>query len=162
MTRTFTYMTQEGFDAITKEYEELQSNRPEFVKKLTQAADMGDRSENAAYSFAKRKLRSTDSRLRFLKKVIDHTKVSVPKQTEYIEIGSHVTVKLNDAEHILGTFHRVLLVPVESISHIRILQLFSLQHSMILLSNAGVAFHWAFLQRDLTVIRILGKLHFLG
>jgi len=105
MTRTFTYMTQEGFDAITKEYEELQSNRPEFVKKLTQAADMGDRSENAAYSFAKRKLRSTDSRLRFLKKVIDHTKVSVPKQTEYIEIGSHVTVKLNDAEftlHIVG------------------------------------------------------------
>jgi len=98
MTRTFTYMTQEGFDAITKEHEKLQSNRPEFVKKLTQAADMGDRSENAAYSFAKRKLRSTDNRLRFLKKVIDHTKVSVPKQTEYVEIGSHVKVVLNGNE----------------------------------------------------------------
>jgi len=105
MKQTVTYMTQDGFDALSNEYEGLKAQRPEYVKKLTQAADMGDRSENAAYSFAKRKLRSTDSRLRFLKKVIDHTKVSVPKQTEYIEIGSHVTVKLNDAEftlHIVG------------------------------------------------------------
>jgi len=98
-------MTREGYDGITKEYEELKSNRPEYVKTLTQAADMGDRSENAAYTNAKRKLRSTDSRLRFLKKVIDHTKVVVPDQTGYIQIGSQVKVHLNEHEfmlHIVG------------------------------------------------------------
>ncbi len=105
MTRTFTYMTQDGFDAISNEYEDLKAQRPEYVKKLTQAADMGDRSENAAYTNAKRKLRSTDSRIRFLKKVIDHTKVAIPSQTEYVEIGSHVLVNVNDHEftmHIVG------------------------------------------------------------
>lgn len=98
-------MTQEGFDAISREFEEVKKARPEYVKKLTQAADMGDRSENAAYTNAKRKLRSTDSRLRFLQKVIDHTKIVVPDQTEYIQIGSYVKVRLNDNEfmmHIVG------------------------------------------------------------
>jgi len=94
-------MTQEGFNAILHEFEELQKARPEYVKKLTQAADMGDRSENAAYTNAKRKLRSTDSRLRFLQKVIDHTKVAIPSQTEYVEIGSYVKVKLNGNEFTL-------------------------------------------------------------
>src|SRR3990167_6909457 len=98
MAQTVTYMTQDGFDAISNEYEDLKVKRPEYVKKLTQAADMGDRSENAAYSNAKRKLRSTDSRLRFLKKVIDHTKVAIPSQTEYLEIGSQVLVNFNDHE----------------------------------------------------------------
>lgn len=105
MTQTSTYMTQDGFDAITNEYGALKAKRPEYVKKLTQAADMGDRSENAAYSNAKRQLRTTDSRLRFLKKVIDHTKVAIPSQTEYVEIGSHVLVSFNDNEftmHIVG------------------------------------------------------------
>lgn len=101
MTRTVTYMTQEGFDAISNEYEDLNAKRPEYVKKLTQAADMGDRSENAAYSNAKRKLRSTDSRLRFLRKVLDFTKVARPTQTEYVEIGSYVKVKLNGNEFTL-------------------------------------------------------------
>ncbi|MDP4011692.1 MAG: GreA/GreB family elongation factor [Candidatus Roizmanbacteria bacterium] len=105
MTQTVTYMTQGGFDTISNEYEDLKAKRPEYVKKLTQAADMGDRSENAAYSNAKRKLRSTDSKLRFLKKVIDHTKVAIPSQTEYVEIGSQVLVNFNDREftmHIVG------------------------------------------------------------
>ena len=100
-----TYMTQEGYDQMTKEYETLKRERPEFVKKLTQAAEMGDRSENAAYSNAKQKLRSTDSRLRFLKKIIDHTIVATPSQTKYVEIGSYVRVRFQGGKctfHIVG------------------------------------------------------------
>ena len=105
MSRNYTYMTEEGFATISKEYNDLKSASPDFVKKLSQAADMGDRSENAAYSNAKRKLRSTDSRLRFLKKVIDHTKVVKTTQNEFIEIGSHVRLKSQNKEftfHIVG------------------------------------------------------------
>ncbi len=100
-----TYMTQEGYNKIQKEYDELEAARPEYIKKLTQAADMGDRSENAAYTNAKRKLRWSENRLRFLKKVLQYTTVAVPSQIDYIEIGSHVKVKLNDNEftlHIVG------------------------------------------------------------
>ena len=100
-----TYMTQEGYNKIQKEYDELEAARPDYIKKLTQAADMGDRSENAAYTNAKRKLRWAESRLRFLKKILHYTTVAIPTQTEYVEIGSHVKVKLNDNEftlHIVG------------------------------------------------------------
>lgn len=94
-------MTQEGYDTIQKEFDELEAARPEYIRKLTQAADMGDRSENAAYTNAKRKLRQTESKLRFLKKVLNHTTVAVPTQTEYVEIGSYVQVALNKNEFTL-------------------------------------------------------------
>jgi len=53
---------------------------------------MGDRSENAAYKYARRKLSSTDSRLRFLKKIIDNANVIPHTQTNFVDIGSTVTV----------------------------------------------------------------------
>lgn len=98
-------MTRDGYDKMQHEYDELELTRPECIQKLTQAADMGDRSENAAYTYAKRKLRSVESRLRFLKKVLHHTTVAVPTQREYVEIGSYVKVRLDEKEftlHIVG------------------------------------------------------------
>jgi len=105
MTKNTSYMTQSGFDAVLKEYKELKNARPQFVEKLTEAAAQGDRSENAAYSFAKRKLRSNDGRLRFLKKILDFSTIATPSQNGQVEIGSDVTVKFNDTEfvfHIVG------------------------------------------------------------
>lgn len=86
--------TKSGFEQFKKEYDDLQSKRPEIVKELSTARDMGDRSENAAYKGARRKLSSADSRLRFLKKIIEHAKICEPSQNEYVEIGS--TVKVNN------------------------------------------------------------------
>lgn len=96
--------TKTGFLQFQKEYEDLQQKRPQYVKELSIARDMGDRSENAAYKDARRRLSSTDSRLRFLKRIIEHAKVIEPTQTEYVEIGSKVTV-LKDNQEI--TFHIV-------------------------------------------------------
>jgi transcription elongation factor GreA len=107
MTRFTIPFTNQGFDKINKEYDELLSKRPDIVKELTIARDMGDRSENAAYKGARRKLSSTDSRLRFLKKIIEHAKVVVPAQTNYIEIGSIVKVSNGTSDiifHIVGEY----------------------------------------------------------
>lgn len=84
--------TEDGFSKLKKEYEDLLSKRPEVVNELTVARDMGDRSENAAYKSARRKLSGTDSRLRFLKKLVEHAKIVTPTQSEYVEIGSQVKV----------------------------------------------------------------------
>lgn len=92
--------TESGFNRFQKEYEDLLSKRPEIVKELTIARDMGDRSENAAYKGARRKLSSTDSRLRFLKKIIEHAQVCKPTQTDSVEIGSIVTVE-KDSQKII-------------------------------------------------------------
>lgn len=85
--------TKEGFENLKKEYDDLFKKRPEIVNELTTARDMGDRSENAAYKGARRKLSTTDSRLRFLRKLIDKAKVVNPSNTDYVEIGSKVIVE---------------------------------------------------------------------
>jgi transcription elongation GreA/GreB family factor len=93
MSKKFTIpFTEKGFIAFKKEYDDLLSKRPQFVDELIRARDMGDRSENAAYKSARRNLSSTDSRLRFLKRIVENVRVVKPMQTEYVEIGSSVTV----------------------------------------------------------------------
>ncbi len=84
--------TEQGFLTIRNEYESLLKKRPEIVHNLSVARDMGDRSENAAYKEARRKLSSTDSRLRFLKKIVENARVVKPINTEYVDIGTTVVV----------------------------------------------------------------------
>lgn len=84
--------TKEGYEDMKSEHEKLESQRPMYVQELAKAAEMGDRSENAAYKYAKQKLRQTDSRLRYLKKTLDRAKVVEASQTEFIEIGSRVVL----------------------------------------------------------------------
>ncbi len=83
-------MTKQGIENIQAEYDDLQRNRPGYVIELTKASELGDRSENAAYRVAKQRLRRTDSRMRYLQKLLDRARVVSASQSEYVEIGSHV------------------------------------------------------------------------
>lgn len=96
-----TLHTQAGFDSIKKEHDDLMGKRPQYVIELTRARDLGDRSENGAYKEARSRLSRTDSRLRFLKKVLDHAKVVAPSIPGVISIGSIVKVKIGDVEKTL-------------------------------------------------------------
>lgn len=91
-------ITKEGLEEKKKEHEELQEKRVEAVKELSIARDMGDRSENAAYKSARWKLSGIDRQLRYLKKIIAHAQIVQPAQKDLIDIGSHVTLKMNDKE----------------------------------------------------------------
>lgn len=84
--------TKQGYDELKREFDTLSAKRPEFVSELAKAAEMGDRSENAAYKYAKQKLRQTDSRLRYLQKMLDRAKIVEATQKEFIEIGSEVVL----------------------------------------------------------------------
>ena len=64
-------MTKIGYDRITAEIDRLwNKERPIVVEEVYQAALLGDRSENAAYIYGKRRLREIDSRLRHLRSKI--------------------------------------------------------------------------------------------
>ncbi len=66
------YMTREGVEAIRKELDFLwREERPRIVQEVSDAADLGDRSENGAYIYGKRRLREIDSRFRHLKSRLD-------------------------------------------------------------------------------------------
>lgn len=69
-------ITREGLDKMNKELDYLwREYRPEITLKVTWAASLGDRSENADYKENKRLLRQIDSRVRFLRKRIEAVKV---------------------------------------------------------------------------------------
>jgi len=93
-------MTTEGHKVITDEIERLWTQeRPLVVREVTAAAELGDRSENAAYIYGKKRLRNIDSRMRYLKKKIEDVRaidlndiIPIPK----IKFGALVVVE-NDA-----------------------------------------------------------------
>ena len=73
------YITPAGLERLKDEHRFLLNReRPAVTKVVTWAASNGDRSENADYMYAKRRLRQIDSRIRFLTKRIDTAEVIDP------------------------------------------------------------------------------------
>lgn len=65
-------LTTEGYNTLKDELTYLiRKHRPEITEIVSWAASLGDRSENADYTYNKRKLREIDRRIRFLTKLFD-------------------------------------------------------------------------------------------
>jgi len=87
------FFTKKGYQDIKEEYNELEKSKPDAIRELTKAAELGDRSENAAYRVGKQKVRRIESRMRYLTTLMNRARVVEPTQSEYIQIGSRVTLK---------------------------------------------------------------------
>src|SRR5215210_6301877 len=73
------YITPAGLQRLKDEHRFLLNReRPAMTQVVAWAAGNGDRSENADYLYAKRRLRQIDSRIRFLSKRIDAAEVVNP------------------------------------------------------------------------------------
>src|ERR687897_712039 len=74
------YITPGGLQRLRDERRFLLAReRPAVTQVVAWAASNGDRSENADYQYAKRRLRQIDSRIRFLTKRIDAAEVVDPE-----------------------------------------------------------------------------------
>ena len=91
------YITPGGYRKLATELDFLRhEKRPEVVGALGDAADEGDRSENAEYIYRKKQLRELDRRLRFLAKRLDVAVVVDPreqKQDQKVFFGARVSVE---------------------------------------------------------------------
>ncbi|HXV21228.1 MAG TPA: transcription elongation factor GreB [Desulfuromonadales bacterium] len=67
--------------------ETLYRLRPEMVKTAAWAAGNGDRSENADYHYAKRRLRQYDGRIRFLTRRLENATIVDPVEQQKIANG---------------------------------------------------------------------------
>ena len=66
------YITPAGIRRLREELDHLwRVERPEVTRAVAEAAAQGDRSENAEYTYGKRRLREIDRRVRFLRKRLD-------------------------------------------------------------------------------------------
>ncbi len=95
-------VTKDGYDALQKEYDELVNvKRPSVVARLERAREEGDLSENADYTSARDELEFLDGRIEELKLVLDHAQIAVASgKTGTVSLGTKVTVKVNESEHI--------------------------------------------------------------
>ncbi|WP_194756166.1 transcription elongation factor GreB [Aliidiomarina indica] len=89
-------ITAEGLQKLKDELDYLwRTYRPEITKKVTWAASLGDRSENADYKENKRVLRQIDSRVRYLRKRIENAQVVPysPQQEGRVFFGAWVDIE---------------------------------------------------------------------
>lgn len=89
-------ITPEGHKTLRDELDYLwRVRRPEVTRAVTEAAAMGDRSENAEYIYGKKLLRDIDRRVRFLSKRLENMRVvdQKPSDQSRIFFGAWVTVE---------------------------------------------------------------------
>jgi transcription elongation factor GreB len=111
------YITPAGLRRLKDEHRFLMSReRPAVTKVVAWAAGNGDRSENADYQYAKRRLRQIDSRIRFLTKRIDAAEVVDPAAPRPGSAATRVffgaTVTYRDAG---GHQHVVSIVGIDEV-----------------------------------------------
>jgi transcription elongation factor GreB len=95
------YITPDGFRRLQAEAERLwRVERPRVTQQVSEAAALGDRSENAEYIYGKKRLREIDGRLRFLQKKLDSLTVvsDPPPRRDRVYFGAFVTVEEESGE----------------------------------------------------------------
>ncbi|MEZ4367538.1 MAG: transcription elongation factor GreB [Kofleriaceae bacterium] len=93
------YITAGGARRLREELDHLwKVERPRVTQAVSDAAALGDRSENADYIYGKRRLREIDRRVRFLVKRLDAVTVvtEAPKDPSRAFFGAWVTLEDED------------------------------------------------------------------
>lgn len=89
-------ITKAGMQRLKAELNHLwRVERPDVTKKVSWAASLGDRSENADYQYNKKRLREIDRRVRYLSKRVEELQVveALPDNTNKIFFGAFVDVE---------------------------------------------------------------------
>ncbi|MGM0563097.1 MAG: transcription elongation factor GreB [Pseudomonadota bacterium] len=98
MTRS-RYITRAGFDRLERELRYLwKEERPRVTQAVSEAAALGDRSENAEYIYGKKRLREIDRRVRFLSKRLDELQVVYPDSQQQGKVFFGARVALEDID----------------------------------------------------------------
>ena len=94
-------ITPEGLEKLKAELDHLwRVERPETTQKVAWAASLGDRSENADYTYNKKRLREIDRRVLYLRKRITNLKVVhySPYQEGKVMFGAWVDIENDKGE----------------------------------------------------------------
>jgi len=92
----YNYLTQEGYDKLTAELEEMKSSgRPEIAKAIAEARDKGDLSENAEYSAAKDAQGLLEMKINELETILASSRIVDESQldTSEVRLLANVTMK---------------------------------------------------------------------
>lgn len=101
--------TQEGYEKLKAEYEELTTKKKhQALDRLQKARAMGDLSENSEYTAAKEDLAFVEGRISELEHLLANAEIiESPTERGAIDIGCNVIVEANGQQHtfmIVGEF----------------------------------------------------------
>ena len=88
------------------------TKRPQVTQAVSEAAAMGDRSENAEYIYGKKQLREIDSRMRFLQKRLNEVTVVDRAPADPTKVFFGASVELEDTE---GNIYKYCIVGPDEI-----------------------------------------------
>ncbi|MAD01001.1 transcription elongation factor GreB [Pseudomonas abyssi] len=94
-------ITATGAERLRAELDELWlRKRPAVTQAVSEAAALGDRSENAEYIYGKKMLREIDGRVRFLRKRLEALKIvdQPPSDPSRIYFSAHVELEDEDGK----------------------------------------------------------------
>jgi transcription elongation factor GreA len=89
-------LTQQGFERLEKELEELQKRRVEVAGNIRTAKGFGDLSENFEYHEAKREAGFVEGRLQELKQILPAAQVITPEEVDTTTVGFGAVVTVRD------------------------------------------------------------------
>jgi transcription elongation factor GreA len=106
-TPTASYLTQEAFDRLKAELDQMSGEgRTEIAKKIEAARDEGDLKENGGYHAAKEEQGKMEARIRQLTQLLENAIVGAkPADDGIVEPGMVVTVEMfgDDVTFLLGS-----------------------------------------------------------
>jgi transcription elongation factor GreB len=97
------YITAAGAARLRAELDELwRRERPQVTAAVAAAAAQGDRSENAEYTYGKRRLREIDRRVRFLRARLDGMVIvdKPPSDRARVFFGARITLETETGEQL--------------------------------------------------------------
>ncbi len=88
------FISQEKFEELTKELEELRTTRRrEVAEQLEYARSLGDLSENAEYQEAREMQGAVEERIQKLETILKSAKIVRNSKSDSVSMGSHVSVQ---------------------------------------------------------------------
>lgn len=102
------YITPQGERRLREELEQLwRDERPRVTLAVAAAAAQGDRSENAEYTYGKRRLREIDRRVRFLRQRLEGMVIvaAPPSDWHRVYFGAWVSLEGSDGQRLR---HRIV------------------------------------------------------
>jgi transcription elongation factor GreB len=109
------YITPEGAKRLRDELDELwHHERPRVTQAVSEAAAQGDRSENAEYTYGKRRLHEIDRRVRFLRKRLEGMTIVDPqaplgrRDPTRVYFGAWVQLENGSEAHRAARWYRLV------------------------------------------------------
>ncbi len=100
-----TWLTQEAFDRLKAELDQLIANRPVIAAEINDRREEGDLRENGGYHAAREEQGQQEARIRQLQELLNNAKVGeAPKQSGVALPGSVVKVYYDDDKSDTETF----------------------------------------------------------